>query len=144
MTTEELMIERYKVKNPYPHSPYKVGDIIKPNNGRFVLTQTEHRDEWGETVRTEHLHKIEVAKQYENLFEPLPWWKERNDDEMPLYVKHKHGWIDKHIGVNHSGDCFTFIGRNETIDWKFDWFQPATEADYNAYLQATNTHSNNK
>jgi hypothetical protein len=130
MTPEELLIERYKVIAPYPHSPYKVGDIIKPNNGRFVLTQTSHRDEWGETVRTEHLHNIEVAKEYKELFQRLEWWEDRKPEEMPEYVKHKTGKVLKvkeHLisGCKLDGGYWAVYSN----------LLPATAAEYEAYLQ---------
>jgi hypothetical protein len=140
MTTEELLIERYKVIAPYPHSPYKVGDIIKPNNGRFVLTQTTHRDEFGETVRTEHLHKSDVAKYYPHLFQRLEWWEDRKPEEMPGYVKWDYkpkvdsevmknyvrkveGWQQANYGVITDGQ--TTASRH--------WL-PATLEDYTAYI----------
>ena len=141
MSIEELLIERYKVIAPYPHSPYKVGDIIKPNNGRFVLTQTSYRDEFGETVYSEHLHKIETAKDYPHLFQPLPWWAERKVEEMPRFVKWTNpadgeikifevsNWVSNSLGVLSADvkDAYLFIRD----------VAPATEADYTAYITQT-------
>lgn len=59
------------------------------------------------------------------------WWEAT---ELPKYVKHKHGWIDEHIGMNQAGDCLVFIGRNDTIEWQFSFLQPATKEQYDAYI----------
>lgn len=146
MTTEELLIERYKVIAPYPHSPYKVGDIIKPNNGRFVLTQTSHRDEWGETVRTEHLHKIEVAKEYGNLFEPLPWWKDRKVEDMPQFVRSIKQEYEYGVEVGRVVKVKEWVLISETMyviqsktrEYHPSCFLPATKEEYEAYLKTTN------
>jgi hypothetical protein len=141
MSIEALLVERYKVIAPYPHSPYKVGDVIKPNNGRFVLTVTSHRDEFGETVYSEHLHKSDVAKDYPHLLQPLPWWAERKPEEMPRFIKwtdpssgeiklfEVYKWVSNSLGVYSADvkDAYLFIRDVE----------PATEADYTAYITQT-------
>lgn len=80
MTTEELLIPRYKVTGPYPFSPYKVGEIITPNNGsiNFIAAQTE---------TYYHFLPISRIAEMENLFEPLLWWKDRKVEDMPQFVK---------------------------------------------------------
>lgn len=56
MTAKELMAPRYKVIADYPNSPYKVGDIIKPD---------------------------ECLDCYSHLFKKLNWWEYRTVDQMP-------------------------------------------------------------
>lgn len=80
MTPEALLIKRYKVTGPYPFSPYKVGDIISPTNGQINFIAAE-------TSQYVHFQPIKMLDEMPNLFEPLPWWKDRAPEDMPEYVK---------------------------------------------------------
>lgn len=83
MRPEELLKPRYKVIGPYFGSPYKVGDIISfelihvpiakypaPNGDRIVMNATQKDFEL-----------------YPNIFQPLPWWSDREPEDMPEFVK---------------------------------------------------------
>jgi hypothetical protein len=60
-------------------------------------------------------------------------------NNLPKYVKHRHGWIAEHIGLSIDRTCLVFIGRNDTIEWPIKYFEPATEAEYiEAQKEATN------
>ena len=135
MSIDDLLIERYKVIARYPHCPYKVGDIIEPKDGRFVLTQTSHRDEFGETVFTEHMHPIETAKDYPNLFQPLPWWEERKPEEMPQFLK----WINNKTVTQPKrySDQFFYLEDDNSFGYFLGYTEPATEAEYTAYIIKT-------
>jgi len=142
MTTEELLVKRYKVIGPYPFSPYKVGDIISPKNGdvNFIAAKTET-----------YYHFLPISKicEMENLFEPLPWWKERRVEEMPEYLKclsPNYKWIKGDIvkvdkWIESFGSTLRFYSPDtDKITHHPFSFIPATEADYNAYLQTTKTN----
>ena len=64
MTVEELLKPRFKVKNDYPNSPFKINEIILGEN---------HPD-------------IDFTE-YEYLFEPLQWWEFRDAKDMPKFIK---------------------------------------------------------
>lgn len=53
-------------------------------------------------------------------------------NNLPKYVKHKHGWIAEHIGLSVDGLRLCFIGRNDIIEWPIEYFDPITEQEYQA------------
>ena len=63
MTTEELLKPRYKVVLAYPHSWIEVGEIIENNFDIFNL------------------------KDYPKIFKELKWWEERENEDLPKYLK---------------------------------------------------------
>ena len=61
---EKLLLPRFKVVADYPNSPYVVGEV-KDNLGPNLA---KHFSQWP------------------HLFQPLPWWSDRNVEDMPEYV----------------------------------------------------------
>lgn len=69
-SVEELLLPRYKVIADYPGTQYSVGEIL-PVIGTEMYIKG----------RTEFLSS------YPHLFQPLPWWSDREVEDMPEYVK---------------------------------------------------------
>ena len=128
-TVEELLRPRYKCIAPYPCSDFTVGAVIEleekvhPYDGSGELVwQTK----WiGESRYYEY-----YFSQYPNIFQPLPWWSDREVSDMPEYVKHVNGSVHKVITHGDNG------ARLEGSYWAvYKNLTPATLADYNEYLQ---------
>lgn len=139
MTTEELMKPRYKVIADYPKCHYNVGDIIEPIGG----------DNW-DCYANPTLGGLTNPDKYRHLFEPLPWWKERKVEEMPEYVKclsPNFKWSKGYIikvdrWLKSFGPTLRFYSPDtDKITHHPCSFVPATEAEYNTYLQTTNQNN---
>lgn len=142
LTTDELLRPRYKVVGPYPWSPYKIGDIITmPPDGRsFHLTTTEYTDEFGDRTKLEHWHAPEEILKYENLFQPLPWWSDREPEDMPEFVKTnpdyaKPGLTFKVKAAEKFVDGIGLLCEDGYSDKYVSarYFIPATLTEYEAY-----------
>src|SRR6478736_5645084 len=141
MTTEELLKPRYKVIADYPCRPHPIGYILEFSGDKYD-TQSLFR-----LPNSDHRYPEDKFKEYPNLFEPLPWWKDRKAEDMPEYImfakdyaNFKKGqvfktenWNKQHESV---GFCIGFI----TGTGKYDkravpascGLQPATLDDYSA------------
>lgn len=70
MTPTELMKPRYKVIADWPdNSKHKIGNIINAGNV-----------EWPENY-------CEWLDNFPHLFKKLEWWEERNENELPAWIK---------------------------------------------------------
>lgn len=74
LSTEQLLMPRYKVIADYPMSSHAVGDVLTYLiGGTFV----------NERIRV----KEDSLQNYPAIFKPLSWWEERALEDMPEYVK---------------------------------------------------------
>lgn len=73
MKVEELLKPRYKVIADYPNSEFPVGIIAYKYYAEWVFLNG--------IVSTIHLPA------YPNIFKKLEWWEEREEKDMPEYVK---------------------------------------------------------
>lgn len=79
----ELLKPRYKVIADYPDNQLPVGGI---------LIKHSHIDDWLRLVGAPHgLIGIResVPENYPHLFRKLEWWEERQESEMPDFLKYK-------------------------------------------------------
>jgi hypothetical protein len=114
MTSEELQTPRYKVIADYPHSPYKIGDIITFDQRLWINSDYKLADK--------------SIDKYPHLFKKLEWHEEREPEEMPEYVKHKNGNVFKVSEVTPSGMIL------EGHFWvRFKNILPATKEQYEEY-----------
>ncbi len=156
LSVKELLEDRYKVINPYPNSPYKVGDLIifSPGRTSFHITTTSYYDE-GAIIKSENYAHLNDLEEFSNLFQKLEWWQERKPEEMPEYLK-----VAKIINrKNHIGLIFKAVpgGYNEYMKYGYttnpagfvsgfdnviiECFLPATLEEYNAYQSSLNTQN---
>src|SRR5690242_8402110 len=73
---EDLMKPRYEVIAQYPASPFPDGTILP--DGRQVIKELTKQ-------------MCAFYDKYPHLFKRLKWWEKRKPEEMPEYVKYKHG-----------------------------------------------------
>jgi hypothetical protein len=139
MNIEELLYPRYKITERWPDmglSGYYVGQIV-------TLRQKDN-DKWCKIQRDLTIYEA-FFQGYPHLFEPLPWWKDRKVEDMPEYVKDiPSGKIFKMVNwtINTTGVYYDDIEQcNNCIMFFMNNMLPATEADYNAYLQTTNQNN---
>lgn len=80
MKTEELLKPRWKVIDTYPFSKYQIGEIvISDNNANILLINNGHI----------------FPDNYPAIFKKLEWWEEREEKDLPEYVKYKNNTILK-------------------------------------------------
>jgi hypothetical protein len=127
------MRPRYKVIAPYLHMNCKVGDIIDFSDGYTTkqLTRTPYDDQWGETLYVTHgFDEVEI-KDFPHLFQPLPWWSDREISDMPEYVK----WRDTGVVCKpsrYSGNYF-FLDDDDSFGYALVHVDIATFEEYNEY-----------
>lgn len=128
-TVEELLKPRILVTNDYPNSPYKKDEILE----FFQQGQPLSEKGW-----------LNLFIPYPHLFKPLEWWMNREESDMPEYVKLRtekklfaevNMHYKEHNRWNSRPDynkfcCITNLG---TLD--YDNLLPATADDYNTYLE---------
>lgn len=85
MTTEELLVPRYKVMILYPLSTWLVGDIIHlyeidpHDEENFYLQKTEQFGDW--------YWYEKYLKECPQVFHKMDWWEEIKPEYFPQYVK---------------------------------------------------------
>lgn len=137
MTTEHLLIKRYKCIAPIPFQPfpdmYNVGDIFTDNGKTAVLNQK------GDPVCV-----VEWDK-YTHLFQPLPWYAEREVSDMPKYVKtcggdvYKHRYKRDYFGLYFNENVNGFDIGWLLVDDEYCIYEPATFTEYNEWKQSNKT-----
>lgn len=128
LSVEQLMRPRWKVVADYPNSPYPLGYLI----------ECRHYD----------LEAIEHNTKYPAIFQPLQWWEERAESDLPEYVR----------VMPHSDLCPTCEGvwlraqywgdvsnlqveidnpddESDFTDIELRYCLPATREEYEAYLK---------
>lgn len=129
-----LLVPRVRVKADWPEMHQrllKVGDILIQDRGNYRNTRN-----------SELTISVSDAARFPHLFESLPWHAERKPEEMPEYVKYNRQ-DDGRLVVAKVNDYEKRMD-GSIIAWcegnlsfplgKIDY--PATEAEYNAYLQS--------
>lgn len=137
LTTEELINPRVKVIANYPNSPFEIGDILHfefAMNGKLKLYVSQRYI----------IGEIEVDE-CPAIFEPLPWWADRDKSELPEYVKcTKHTDCEGEVfkvesyeedGVNVTDDYIVSILYQ---DEGLPMLEPATQEDYENYIKSKN------
>lgn len=137
-TAEELLLPRYKCIAPIPFQPfpmYNVGDIYTDNGKTAILNQN------GDAVCV-----VEWDK-YPHLFQPLPWYAERELSDMPEYVRYSEYYLNHyHLDGEYKDKIFKVdkwakghygikaTGKGIIHGYEIN-FLPATLAEYEAYNQ---------
>ena len=152
MTPEELLKPRYKVIAIDTTESFQVGEILN------------HPSEWHDFIWVGPSGKIIFyPEKYPHLFKKLEWWEELKPEDLPQYVQVISAEIAKDTGVyckvfkwsvieltDNKGDLGAEIDGYEPIylcrpEFNFpgqvygmlhvSHLQPATAAEYEAYLQ---------
>lgn len=125
MTKEQLMQPRWKCIADYPQSIWKVGEIL-----------TDFPELWAKAN----------LEPFPNIFVRLQWWEDRQESEMPEYVKYCGTILKvKKWTKNIEGEpSFTWEGEKMGL-YAYSTL-PATEEEYKQFkkLQDGNTQLKNK
>lgn len=115
LSKEEILRKRYKVIADYPGNPFEISAIIEPTG-------------------THQYEQIECAyfDRYPHIFQPLGWWEEREEKDMPDYVK---SLINQEFYKVVVKNKVSFSAVQEWkggwgIDYPWDNVLPATQEEY--------------
>jgi hypothetical protein len=118
MTTEELLKPRWKVIATFPDNiNYEVGSILDRNWCKYVN---------GEDASEGIVWEI---SDFPHLFKQLEWWEDRNEEDIPKYVKNKDGIIlDMTISMPLAKSM-------KLVESFLSKSLPATREEYETYLK---------
>lgn len=127
MTVEELLKPRIKIIALWPHEPERnLGMIIKePDVPRTPQWEAAWND-WNELLKHPHLLK------------PLEWWEERDEKDMPEYVKMKRVEGVFRVKKYVKGKFLYARLFDYAASVKVTTLTPATKEEYEQQLQTTN------
>lgn len=125
LTKEQLLIPRYKVIADYPGNGLEVGTIMTP------------APDWKDfTIK----FWSESYSKFPHLFKLLPWWCDRNAEDMPDYLRINYGngpvlckvnqWMHK-IGEQM---VFEYYKNGLPLRETTQGTEPITEEEYNEYI----------
>jgi hypothetical protein len=133
---QELLKPRYKVIADFPKCMYISGELLpRDSNWNFELFAEHYVDE-------------AYLKKYPHLFRKLEWWEEREEKDMPEYVKDESGkilvakwvmensWLMKMVLYKSPGElqvAHYFVNKNTMC-----FFLPATQSEYEAFKKQSN------
>lgn len=133
MTPQELLKPRYKAIADWPFMEQylvEVGKIYSHDwNNKMAKIN-------GDAFSTLPLDK------YPHLFKKLEWWEDRKVEDMPGYVKHADGQIEKVLWVTDDhGISMQLENNNNGRNWRvvrnvMCFFEVATESEYNDYIKS--------
>jgi hypothetical protein len=118
MTTEDLMKPRYKVIALWPNTEYKIGSILQPD---YFIEKT-----------------IKFCETYPHLFRKLEWWEDRDEKDMPLYLRAATNKnlclvVEHFCGVKQSEAWCYFPELNGKHYVRYRDVEPATLEEYTQY-----------
>ncbi len=128
-------MERYKVINIYPNSPFIVGHIIDFDEDDYKRVQRKY-----ESLNIEYIKLYD----FPHIFQKLYWWEDIKFDELPRYVKSNksNAWLlpsnmyfeVENYTTRHYENIRTnlFISLKGFLDreYRITEFQPATKEEY--------------
>ena len=121
MTTEELMQPRYKVIADYPGNHQRIGHIYT------VIGDEESIKNW-----------CSNKDYYPHLFKKLEWWEEREEKDLPKYVKGRVSFMVaklNRIDFEDSSEWIFYLDDAHIPYSCHHWF-PATREEYEQYQQS--------
>jgi hypothetical protein len=126
MTPEQLLVPRYEVIAGYPgsHMYFEIGDILEWNGNYYKRKENI-------------LMAKDSVESYPHIFKPLQWWERREAGEMPEYYKYSgnHGVFKTSFRIN-GGIVMLNFSPTETVPVNLAYCLPATEEDYNNYINS--------
>ena len=133
---QELLKPRYLLTADFPGCSFEVGTILVPNEeGELYSKQA------GYSWTVSRVLEKDVKK-FKHLFRKLEWWEERNASEMPEYVKndkevYKAKWVEGAITENGKQPMRLETDSHDlqVIKNVMCFFEPATSAEYAAYIE---------
>jgi len=140
----DLMLPRYEVIADYPDSTRQVGQII--------TIDANKTKEWIES-------HCAFFEKYPHLFKKLAWYEHRDVEDLPKYlnnaihevgtgekeifkvVKYGHPFYVQDCAIPH-WSFYAYPEWNPDEGFPMIYFEPATEQEYNAYNNISNTKNN--
>lgn len=120
-TVEELLMPRYKVIADYPESPQsnQIGFIYDRNNKDWSSW-------WFDQLAI-----------YPHLFQRLPWWAERDVEDLPEFIKWDADGITRVAKVTGWDHAISYVHLNNN-NWSHlnQYDQPATLAEYETFIKS--------
>lgn len=117
MTKEELLRPRWKVIAEFPDSSFILNEIIESDTF---------------TTMKDYKYKMEC---FPALFKKLEWWEERDEKDMPEYLKYKgtdylrYGSPQVNEIVKVESFCEDSVNSKYGCDWII-FYEPATEEEF--------------
>lgn len=135
MSTEDLLLPRYKLLADYPLNIIEIGAVFD----KCTEFQCVFFDK------------------YPHLFRKIFWWEERKIEDMPAFVKRIKfreliSWhnieieevikVEQWVNENEIGKCFftDMGGEIRQLNFDTDCFLPATLTEYNEYISNPQQH----
>lgn len=119
MNIEKLLTPRWKVIADFPFSPFKINDIVF--DGVFGQLR----------ISTSGYFKI---ADYPAIFKKLEWWEEREEKDLPKYVKSENNVVKVVEYIELFNEFiyvrFKFKGVNEIFGKSIHCLMPATKEEY--------------
>ena len=126
LTKEQLLQKRFKFILPFPGAHWRIGGI-------FELVGDDLYAVSGLPIKMLGC----ILEEYPHIFQPLPWWSDRNVDDMPKYVKWLCGPHVKEIQIakfDFETDTLYLNNCQSTLNMWIDSLEPCDETEYNAYI----------
>ena len=133
----DLLTPRFEVIAGYPNMFMYIGAILTHDNtAKAWLFYEKDRPVFC---------GVQNPEKYPNIFKKLEWWEYRTEEEMPKYVKIQN---DTEIVKIEKWDMKTMFGIEkingtlregcDLLLWKNkpEQYQPATEEEYNSYINS--------
>lgn len=119
---EDLLVPRYKVIADYPNSTFSINEIL-------------YSDAFGKFTQYEDYGTWQLQPEiYSSIFKKLEWWEEREEIEMPEYVRNTSSdycfKVKKWIKL--FGECLA-IDKIKEGGIKASWLIPITKEEYLKY-----------
>lgn len=131
MNTEQLLKVRYKVIADYPDSKFNEGDILVEQDEKAFNQFTLYRNGKGIGFWNYDFGK------YPHLFKKLQWWEEREESDMPEYVKTDEA-VYKNYGRGHTLVHLKVVDKEFACDMYLEDLLPATKEEYENQIQKVN------
>lgn len=129
MTTEELLKPRWKVIADFPGSLLSIGEILTN------LKYHQEPDDYSIRIQTELGELGIFPSEFPAVFKELEWWQERDEKDMPKYVRYK-GCEMFRLNSPKMGEVLKvdnyqedYLNHNKGCDW-ISLYEPATEQEY--------------
>jgi len=137
-TVEELLRPRYKVIADYPGSDFNIGCIIEFDCQTYFFGTLD----WQSALvilpnGSSGIYGIGMFEPHPHLFRQLQWWEDREESDMPEYVRLREGKIVKiknHFieqDSKYKRCWFSYFGPTYNYIELYAKASPATEQEYN-------------
>lgn len=128
MSTEELLLPRYKVIARYPDM-----DKHKLYEGAIITLNLQEGNQWYLDTGKSKIYDA-YYDGYPHLFKKLKWWQERSLDELPEYLKNTKGKVFKldYYGQGAIRLHAVWIIEERAFSKPVELLMPATKEEYEA------------